>query len=686
MDDECVNAQNDGQGNEDSLHNLKKDRELSKEGSLNLTRSKSKRLVRRANLQHALLVNVKQSSQSCIRDSFFKSISSLDSRIPKRMVSVDEKYFRRCLELIHFSATKTARCNISVNLSSAKMGVFSDSTRTFNMGSVDTFDSASFVFKCPSDAGIGTEVITPAGQWILGTIMGSKSMINIMKSPLFHKFGAFDSNTNFGSINSNDVNDSICYDFMHSPSGLTLSSPQKLGNDSPIMGKHKYGPGTPLKSLISMSSTNSACSDQSSSSASATVTQGMLQCTWKGGNPHFVFSTDDQREIYVANLWKVESRDEKGLDYIYLFHSGKSGQKSHEIRDRDSHLVGKMKVSNSFTLCPNNSNIMETEFVLFGGNENGAIEMPTSSHNLRKSKGLSKKVVEVFRTSHSSKLKTSSKLSRSSATHEISSTESGLDIGDKLCSIGGPTLSEEHPPPNIELAAIIVKDHVPETQKEEVGGWGLKFLKKVGVKHIVKSKEASVPSEYCQTSCDCSTTMDILIPAGLHGGPRTRNGGPSSLIERWRSGGHCDCGGWDMGCPLTILKPGPRHEVFPQANIEGECKSFDFIVQGSERAGPPLRIVNVHDDFESQYRRSYNGPTLRYVKANGERKEKQVLLLPELQQFHIHIHAIDVMHPSERILYSLLSPTAFLFKEQCAIHESHDTWRLNLSPTGWKQK
>lgn len=583
MDDEYVNAQNDGQGNEDSLHSLKKDRELSKEGSLNVTRSKSKRLVRRANLQHALLVNIKhlQSSKSCTSDSFFKSISSLDSRIPKRMVSVDEKYLRRCLELIHFSATKTARCNISVNLSSAKMGVFYDSMRTSKMGSVDTFDSASFVFKCPSAAGTGTEVITPAGQWILGTIMGSKSMINIMRSPLFHQFGALDSNINFGSINSNDVKDSICDDFMHSPSSLSLSSPRKLGNDSPIMGKHKYGSGTPLKNLISISSTNSACSDQSSSSASATVTQGMLQCTWKGGNPHFVFSTDDQTEVYVANLWKVESRDEKGLDYIYLFHSGKGGQKNHEICDRDSHLVGKMKVSNSFTLCPNNSKIMETQFVLFGGNENSAIEMATSSHNLRKSKGLSKKVVEVFRASHSSKLKTTSKLSRSSATLEICSTESSLDTGDKLSSVGGPTLSEDQPP-NFELAAIIVKDHVPETRKEEVGGWGLKFLKKVGVKHIVKSKEASEPSEYCQTSCDCTTSMEILIPAGLHGGPRTRNGGPSSLIERWRSGGHCDCGGWDIGCPLTILKPGPRKEVFPQTDIQGECKSFDFTVEVSQ--------------------------------------------------------------------------------------------------------
>nr|XP_048333267.1 uncharacterized protein LOC107422816 isoform X1 [Ziziphus jujuba var. spinosa] len=603
MDNEYVDAEKDEQANGDSLHSMKKDRELSKESNLKVTGSKSKRLVKRANLQHALIVNVKhfQTGRSCTKNSFFKIISNLDSRIPKRMVSLDEKYLRRCLELIHFSATKTARCNVSVNLSSAKMGFMSDSMSPKIVSGV-AFDSARFVFKCPSAAGTGVEVITPAGQWILGSIMGSKSMINILKSPIFNQLGALDSNTNFGSIDSNYVNDSICYDIMGSPSGLSLSSPLKLDNGTPAMGKHKYGPGNrtgaPLKRLISMSSTNSACSEQSSSSASATVTQGMLQCTWKGGNPHFVFSTDDQREVYVANLWKFESKDEKVLDYMYLFHSGKGCQKNHEIRDSDSQLVGKMRVSNSFSLCPNNSKIMETEFVLFGGNESCALEMNTSSsHNIRKSKGLSKKVVEVFRTGHSSKQKTTSKLTGSSASLGYCIIESSLNTGDKLSAVGGPTLSDDHPPPNFELAAIVVKEHLPETRKEEVGGWGLKFLKKVGVKHVVKSKEASVPSECCQNITDCSTSMDVLIPAGLHGGPRTRNGGPSSIIERWRSGGHCECGGWDMGCPLTVLKPRPKKEVLPQTKIQGECKSFDLVIQGSEHGGPTLRIVNVHDDL-----------------------------------------------------------------------------------------
>ncbi|KAI4368432.1 hypothetical protein MLD38_016989 [Melastoma candidum] len=45
------------------------------------------------------------------------------------------------------------------------------------------------------------------------------------------------------------------------------------------------------------------------------------------------------------------------------------------------------------------------------------------------------------------------------------------------------------------------------------------------------------------------------IPSGLHGMPRTTaTRGPSNHIERWKSGGKCDCGGWDLGCPLTFLE------------------------------------------------------------------------------------------------------------------------------------
>lgn len=593
MDDKLVDAQKDHQGQDDSLHRLSKERELSRNGTLKSSGSKLKRLVTWSNPQHALISNVKcsQISKCCTKSSLFPSALGLDRRIPKHILSLDEKFRRRCMELIHISASKATRCSAVVNLSSTKIGALPESLNVAKVRSGDTCNSTRFVFECPLAAGGGSVVIGPAGQWIVGTVMGSKSMVNILKSPLFHQFGPLGSNTDLTRINTNDVKGSICYDFTESPGGLSFSSSPVLEKETPNKGSHKNGSDTGHKRFVSLCSTNSACSDQSSASALATVSQGMLQCTWKGGNPHFVFSTDQKREVYVANLWKVESEEDKTLDYVYLFHSGKGGQKDHEIRDGESQLVGKMKVNNLVSLCSNNSKIMETEFVLFGG----GIEMHTSSHNLRKSKGLSKKVAEVFRSGHSSKQKTSSKLSGPILKLESSSRESCLDTGNNQDALGLPNLLEDHLPPNFELAAIVVKDHLPDDRKEEAGGWGLKFLKKVGVKKTA-TVEASVPIECCRNNGDCSTSMDVLIPAGLHGGPRTRNGGVSSLTERWRSGGHCDCGGWDLGCPLTVLQTkSSKEDIFPQSDTQGECKSFDLNRKGSEHGPPTFRMLNVHD-------------------------------------------------------------------------------------------
>ncbi|KDP33311.1 hypothetical protein JCGZ_12860 [Jatropha curcas] len=592
-------AQKGGRAREDSSsHSFNKDGGLSGDNSLDGSESKSKRLVRRLNSQHTLILKVKQFqySRSYIKESFLRSIRVLDSWIPKHMLTVDEKYLRRCLEYIHLSASKSAPQNISLHLRWGELSVLSNGFSAAKIENEDTYDFARLRFDCPLASGNGGVVISPAGHWIVGSIMGSKSMVNILNSPLFRKYGACDGDSNFEKASFNDVDGSICYEFMNSPGVLSNYSPNNLHKEAPIPGNNKYKSETLDERFVSMSSTNSTCSDQSSSSLSATITQGMLQCTWKGGNPHFVFSLDDQKVVYVANLWKVESTDDRAVDYTYLFHLRMGGEKEHEIHDSESYLVGKMKVSTSFRLGPNNSRIMEREFVLFGGNEN-FVRMQTSNHNLRKNKGLSKKVAEVFRTSHSMKKRTASRFSGSSAILESCPWEPFQETDNNIDALCGTNLLENDLPPNLELVAIVVKDRLPENRKEKIGGWGLNFLKKSNAKQTADSMESSQPPPGCgvRDSSDCSTSMDILIPAGLHGGPRTRNSGPSSLTERWRSGGRCDCGGWDLGCPLTVLKSrSSNKEISPQGGMQGECKLIDLIIQGSENSAPPLRMVNVY--------------------------------------------------------------------------------------------
>ncbi|KAH7573173.1 hypothetical protein JRO89_XS03G0083700 [Xanthoceras sorbifolium] len=598
MDNTFVNARKAGRGKDDSLDSLS-DTELSGDNGLDCSELKSRRLVRRVNSQRSLILSVKQllTRNSFIKNSFFQSSRGLDTKIPKHMVTLDERYLRRCLELIHISASKAAQCNISVNLGSAEMGILWDDMNQATIRNGNVCDLGRFVSESPLSAETGSLVISPAGQWIVGSIMCSQSMINILKSPLLNKFGALDGDGNFRRINLNDVKGSINYDYMSSPGGLSSNSSQKQEKETLMLGNHKHGFDTDHKRIFAVSSSNSTCSDQSSSSAFAGTSMGMLQCLWKGGNPHFVFSIDDRKEVYVANLSKLDSIDDKALDYMYSFHWRKSGHKELEIHDSESLLVGKMKVSTSFTLCPNNSKIMQTECTLFGSSEDFVGEMQTSSYDLRKNKGLSKKVGKMFRTSNSSKQRSSSKFGGSSAILENSFWEPSQNVGNNSDQLGGSSLFEDHLPPNLELAAIVVKDHLPDFHQKEVGGWGMKFLKKANVKKSVETLKTSVTSACCSRDTgDCSTSMDVIIPAGFHGGPRTRNGGPSGLIERWRSGGYCDCGGWDLGCPLTILNTRLNKKGFlPQVDVDDECKSIGFFIQGSEHAAPTLRMVNVHD-------------------------------------------------------------------------------------------
>ncbi|CAN8248456.1 unnamed protein product [Cochlearia groenlandica] len=91
-----------------------------------------------------------------------------------------------------------------------------------------------------------------------------------------------------------------------------------------------------------------------------------------------------------------------------------------------------------------------------------------------------------------------------------------------------------------ELAAIIVK--MPRG-----------FHKRVSLNtvqdHGPLNKELDEPIKDRFFDQDISAT--VILQSGIHSMPQ--KGGPSSLIQRWRTGGSCDCGGWDMGCNLRIL-------------------------------------------------------------------------------------------------------------------------------------
>ncbi|KAI4354597.1 hypothetical protein L6164_003447 [Bauhinia variegata] len=98
--------------------------------------------------------------------------------------------------------------------------------------------------------------------------------------------------------------------------------------------------------------------------------------------------------------------------------------------------------------------------------------------------------------------------------------------------------------------------------------------------------------------CTCSSgetevpgSTTVILPGGIHSSPD--NGEPSPLIYRWKSGGSCDCGGWDIGCQLLVLTNQKRiSKSFP-----GLFQLFDQ--EGAEQKSPFFTLVPLKDGFYS---------------------------------------------------------------------------------------
>lgn len=134
-----------------------------------------------------------------------------------------------------------------------------------------------------------------------------------------------------------------------------------------------------------------------------------------------------------------------------------------------------------------------------------------------------------------------------------------------------------------ELAAIIVR--VPYRKSNDDGDernigkelTGKEFLEYLGEENFLFGKG--------ETAKFHDTT--VILSSADHGLPE--NGVPSSLIQRWRSGGSCDCGGWDVGCKLQILTNDSQCCSLPEPSVSssnGDC--FDLFNQGRAHHTKPI--------------------------------------------------------------------------------------------------
>lgn len=103
----------------------------------------------------------------------------------------------------------------------------------------------------------------------------------------------------------------------------------------------------------------------------------------------------------------------------------------------------------------------------------------------------------------------------------------------------------------------------PNVQPEEE-------LEAIVVKFLRKGKNREDNQESFSTT--------VILPGGSHGVPS--KGEPSPLIDRWRSGGACDCGGWDMGCRLRTLGNQVQSSGSRSNKVHTTAAQFELFFQG----------------------------------------------------------------------------------------------------------
>ncbi|KAL3818055.1 hypothetical protein ACJIZ3_003960 [Penstemon smallii] len=241
----------------------------------------------------------------------------------------------------------------------------------------------------------------------------------------------------------------------------------------------------------------------------------VLKMENKNGMPFFEFYVKSPEDFYVAKKWKVE----KALNWVYTFQSLHHKRKSNasgwgsKESHKESTILGQMHVS--FYPCTESkgdgsfNDSMVTEFVLY----------------------------DIF---HSRK-----------STSSQDNSKTPLVYDERLSCHQPMAAAELHA--ELENAAVIMK--VPFEKRESLklkSGDNKKTDKPLSnlldLCHHERTEEESI-SEISNPG-----KMHVVIPAGTHSLPSNdERSGPTSLLDRWRLGGGCDCGGWDMACPLNVL-------------------------------------------------------------------------------------------------------------------------------------
>ncbi|KAL1828378.1 hypothetical protein DCAR_0207584 [Daucus carota subsp. sativus] len=317
---------------------------------------------------------------------------------------------------------------------------------------------------------------------------------------------------------------------------------------------------------------------------------GHLKFKNRHGMPYFEFLVKSPEDKIIAKTWKVGN----ALNWLYTFHT--SQNKSRAISpnwgikesNKESAMVGQMQVSCLLRSDLNDAGALEnstvTEFVLY--------DIKQARKDIAAKK-------DSFSSLEAAKPLTSVKTNLAGGTcklHETSDLRKYSDQPKNVFNGGHSPWEPADLHPNNEIAAIVIQ--VPLEKRES--------LKEK--RRNQKSNQSYINLHDFEgldqrTNCLSQTKVNVVTSSGNHGLPTAECPGPSRLLDRWKSGGGCDCGGWDMGCPLVTFDNSNRcPEDHSPINNQQPWKLY---IQGGKEKSPAFRMTGTKEgeyevDFHAQ--------------------------------------------------------------------------------------
>ncbi|KAF9617654.1 hypothetical protein IFM89_037717 [Coptis chinensis] len=323
---------------------------------------------------------------------------------------------------------------------------------------------------------------------------------------------------------------------------------------------------------------------------------GLLKLELKHGVPYFEFTFKDPEDVLSAKTWRANN----AFNWVYTFHSMKSRRTSNSSgwgtreRHKESSMIGQMQVS-CFLLSEIKhsgafDNSMVTEFVLYD------IMHARRTLGAQNSSDSSTKSVEAIKGATGENLVVEGIPCEQNDSYDAVNDQHQTGHASATDNFD---VSPHYPwapadlHPNLEIAAIVIQ--VPFEKRESLKD---KQVDKLGAK---EQKNLFDFSAFDHRNNDnpsgvSRANVKVVTPTRAHGLPSKKSGGiPSPILERWRSGGCCDCGGWDMACPLHVFD---NCEEKMKDRYMGNQQPIELFFQGAK---DKLAAVTIKSTGEGQY-------------------------------------------------------------------------------------